>query len=94
MCMCYATAGNPVHAGGRSAAPQPSQGLVLKVFVVGLLTLRGLRNVTVNGEGALIFTAFPTVSFPWNSFLTHASKGGTLENSFSSSLEALSPPLL
>lgn len=81
--MCDATAGNPVHAGGRSAAPQPSQGLVLKVFVVALVILRGFRNVPGNGEGTLIFTAFSIVSFPWNSFLTYASKGGTPENSLS-----------
>lgn len=76
MYMCDATAGNPVHAEGRSADPQPSQGLMLKVLVVALVILRGFVNVPVNGEGTLIFTTFPIVSFPWNSFLTYASKGG------------------
>lgn len=83
MCTCDATAGNPVQTGGRSAAPQPSQGLVLKMFVVALVILKGSRNVPVNGEGALILTAFPVVSFPWNSLLTYEGKGGTPESSFS-----------
>lgn len=61
MCMCDATAGNPVHPGGKSAAPQPSQEFVLKVFVVTLVILKGFRNVPVNGEEALILTAFPIV---------------------------------
>lgn len=75
MCTCGAAAGYPVHPGGRSAAPQLSQGLVLKVFVVVSVTLKGFRNVPVNGEGALILTAFPIVSFPWNSFLMQAKEG-------------------
>lgn len=93
MCMCDAAAGYPVHSGGRSAAPQPSQGLVLKVFVVVSVTPKGFRNVPVNGEGALILTAFPIVSFPWNSLLTSASKGGTPENSFPPELKHFPPSI-
>lgn len=52
-----------------------SQGLVLKVFVVSLAMLKGFRGCAIDGEGALIPTAFPIGSLPWDSFLMQPKEG-------------------
>lgn len=59
MCICCATAGNPVHAGGRSAAPQPSQGLVLKVFCCGFSDSEGTQESDCEWGGSTDLHCFP-----------------------------------
>lgn len=52
-----------------------SQELALKVFVVSLVMLKGFRGCAIDGEGALVPTAFPIGSFPWDSFLMRPKEG-------------------